>query len=302
MDSAVGAKARRTPYRGTAALENPTRRGKLSFLKPTSRWPSFITPDLHRETPMSKLPIALQLYTVRDQMEKDVPGTLKAVADMGYENVECAGTAGLSPEDYRKACEAAGLTIVSAHVPAPTGECVCETIEMAIALGVKYVATGMPGPLREQGAEGYRTHAQNCQEAALKFAKQGITFCYHNHSFEFAQFDGKYGLDILYEESSPDSLQAQFDVYWVQHGGEDPAQYMLKWKDRCKTIHLKDMLDDEAKSFAEVGQGILNWPRVFEAAAEIGVDYYIVEQDRCAGPSLESAKISIENLKSWGYA
>ncbi len=246
------------------------------------------------------LPIALQLYTVRDQMEKDTPGTLKAVADIGYTQVEAAGTCGMEPAAFKEACDAAGLTIISAHVPPPTGGCPCETIQMAKALGVSYLGTGMPGPLREQGLEGFKAHAANCDKAAKALAEEGITLCYHNHSFEFVEFDGKYGLDVLYEEST--ALMAQFDVYWVLHGGEDPAPYMLKWKDRCKTIHLKDMLDDEAKSFAEVGQGILDWPSIFEAAAEIGVAYYIVEQDRCAGPSLESAKISFDNLKSWGYA
>lgn len=248
---------------------------------------------------MSKLPIALQLYTVRDQMEKDVPGTLKAVADMGYENVECAGLVGLSPEGFRKACDAAGLRIVSGHLPIDD---VNEAVRTAQALGISFIACGMPGDLRQKGAEGFRTHAKNLQEKACALKKHGITLTYHNHSFEFEQFDGKYGLDILYEESAPDSLQAQFDVYWVLHGGEDPAQYILKWKGRCKTLHLKDMLDDEARSFAEVGEGILDWPTIFKAAEEIQPAWYIVEQDTCAGPSLESARISFENLSKWGYA
>ncbi len=246
------------------------------------------------------LPIALQLYTVRDQMEKDAAGTLKAVADIGYTMVEAAGTYGMEPAAFRDACQAAGLKVVSAHVPPPDGENTQALIDMAQALGVSFLGTGMPGPLREQGLEGYKTHAKNCDAAAKALKEKGVTLCYHNHSFEFVQFDGRYGLDVLYEES--EALMAQFDVYWVQHGGEDPAQYMLKWKDRCKTIHLKDMLDDEAKSFAEVGEGVLNWPGIFDAAQQIGVAYYIVEQDRCAGPSLESAKTSFENLKSWGYA
>ena len=248
---------------------------------------------------MSSLPIALQLYTVRDQMEKDVAGALQAVADMGYTMAEAAGTCGMEPAAFKEAADAAGIKLVSAHVPAPTGGCPCAMIETAKALGVTYLGTGMPGDLREKGLEGYQTHAKNCDAAAKVLAGEGITLCYHNHSFEFVQFDSKYGLDVLYEEST--ALMAQFDVYWIQHGGEDPAEYITKWKDRCKTLHLKDMLDDEAKTFAEVGEGILDWPKIFEAAAAIQPAYYIVEQDRCAGPSLVSARISIENLKKWGY-
>jgi len=250
---------------------------------------------------VSQLPIALQTYTVRDQMEKDVPGTLKAIADIGYENIEIAGTAGLPAAELRKMCDDAGLSIVSAHMAPPAEDAVSAFADEAKILGISFVVTGMPGELRGS-AEGYRTHAKNCEKIALALKPYGLTLCYHNHSFEFKTFDGKYGLDILYEESAPDSLQAQFDVYWVQHGGEDPAAYILKWRDRCKLLHLKDMLGDEKKSFSEVGEGILDWPSIFKAADEIEPAWYIVEQDVCARPSLESAKISFENLKKWGYA
>ena len=109
-------------------------------------------------------------------------------------------------------------------------------------------------------------------------------------------------MDILYEESAPDTLQAQLDVYWVQHGGVDPVSYIRTWASRCKVLHLKDMLDNEERSFAEVGEGILDWPAIFAAAAEVGVALGIVEQDTCSGPSLDSARISFENLRKWGFA
>ena len=247
---------------------------------------------------MSKLPIALQLYTVRDQMEKDAAGTLNAVADIGYEFVEVAGLAGLSAADFRKLADAAGLKVISGHMSVDDIE---GTARDAKILGLTFVGCGMPGPLREKGEEGFRTHAKNLEKAAYALKEHGITLTYHNHSFEFVKFGDKYGLDILYGESAPDSLQAQFDVYWVQHGGEPPAEYITKWAARCKTIHLKDMLPDEAKTFAEVGEGILDWPAIFEAAAKIKPAWYIVEQDRCQRPSLESAKMSFDNLKKWGY-
>ena len=247
------------------------------------------------------LPIALQLYTVRDELAKDPAGTLKRVADIGYENVECAGLAGLSVQAFRDACDAAGLRIVSTHQGLPSEDGVDAFVEDMRTLGTAFTVTGIPGELRTS-AEGYREHAKRCEEAARALAEAGITVCYHNHSFEFEQFDGVYGLDILYQASAPDTLQAQIDVYWVQHGGVDPAAYILKWKERCKLLHLKDMADDEKRSFAEVGEGILEWPAIFRAAEEIEPAWYIVEQDTCAGPSLDSARISFENLKAWGYA
>ena len=250
---------------------------------------------------MSQLPIALQTYTVRDQIEKDVAGTLKAIADIGYKNLELAGTGGATFAEFRKMADDVGLNIVSAHLGLPEEGALSELVDNAATLGLSFVVTGMPGDLRSSG-DGYRTHATNCEKAARALKEHSITLCYHNHSFEFEVFDGKYGLDILYEDSAPDSLQAQLDVYWVQHGNVDPAEYILKWKDRCKLLHLKDMLADEKRSFAEVGEGILDWPAIFKAAEETDVAWYIVEQDTCARPTLASAKLSFENLKKWGYA
>ena len=251
---------------------------------------------------MAKLPIALQLYTVRDLMAKDLAGTLKAVAQIGYTHVEAAGFHNLAPADFRQACDAAGLRIVSAHMGLPAEDKLGDLVKDLKALGSAFVCIGMPGDLRQKGAEGYKTHAKNCEKAALALKKSGITLCYHNHSFEFVKFDGKYGLDLLYEGSAPDSLQGQFDVYWIQHGNENPAPYLTKWKDRCKLVHLKDMLGDGKKSFAEVGRGILDWPAIFKACAPIRPAWYIVEQDLCAGSSLDSARISFASLKTWGYA
>ena len=235
-------------------------------------------------------------------MAKDLPGTLRAVAQIGYRNVEAAGFHGLSAADFRAACDAAGLKIISAHMGLPAEDKMADFLRDLRTLGVAFVCIGMPGDLRQQGAEGYRTHAKNCERAAYILRKEGVTLCYHNHSFEFVKFDGKYGLDILYETAAADSLQAQFDIYWIQHGNENPAAYITKWKSRCKLVHLKDMLGDEKRSFAEVGKGIIDWPAVFKAAARIKPAWYIVEQDICAGPSIDSARLSFESLKKWGYA
>jgi sugar phosphate isomerase/epimerase len=137
---------------------------------------------------------------------------------------------------------------------------------------------------------------------ATAMKSDGLQLCYHNHSFEFQKFDGKYGLDIFYENSDPNLVLAEIDTYWVQHGGEDPAQFLRKYPNRCPLIHLKDMLADAQKSFAEVGAGILNWPEIFKACEAVGAQWYIVEQDRCQRPPLESVRMSFENLKRMGIA
>ncbi len=101
-----------------------------------------------------------------------------------------------------------------------------------------------------------------------------------------------YALDLLYENTSPESLYAELDTYWVQHGGADPTEYIRKLSGRISILHVKDMADDEERSFAPVGSGILDWPAIHAASQEAGVDYYCVEQDRCQGDSLDCARQS----------
>jgi sugar phosphate isomerase/epimerase len=139
--------------------------------------------------------------------------------------------------------------------------------------------------------------AREASEVARRLAQGGIGFVYHNHSFELEKFGDKTGLRILYDESDPEAFTSEIDTYWIQHGGENPAEYIRKYANRCPLVHLKDMLADEQKTFAEVGGGILDWPAIFKASEAAGAKWYIVEQDRCQRPPLESVKISFENLK-----
>ena len=131
-----------------------------------------------------------------------------------------------------------------------------------------------------------------------KLAERGLVLGYHNHSFEFQQFDGEYGLDIFYRAAHAEHVQAEIDVYWVQHGGVDPAEYIRSMPGRTPLIHLKDMAEDGA--FAEVGEGVLAWDSIFDASEANGAAWYIVEQDVCQRPPLESVKISLDNLREMG--
>jgi len=167
-------------------------------------------------------------------------------------------------------------------------------------LGCKFPGIGgMPGEYRGSG-EGFATFAKLANEVGQKLAEAGMAFCYHNHSFEFQKFDGEYGLDILYGNSCPACLKAQLDTYWVQHGGENPAAYITKYSGRVPLVHLKDMTAGENPTFTEIGNGILDWPAIFTASEAAGTEWFIVEQDVCAGPSLDSARISFENLVAMG--
>ncbi|MCL5283604.1 MAG: sugar phosphate isomerase/epimerase [Armatimonadetes bacterium] len=252
---------------------------------------------------MAKIPVAAQMYTVRDVAAKDFVGTFKEVAKIGYAGVELAGDGGFSAKELRALLEDLNLKIAGNHVG-------IEKLETALDEAIHYnrelgnpniVVPYMPEP-RRADANGWRQTAKLLNQFGQRCKEAGMVLCYHNHSFEFQKFEGKYGLEILMEETDPSLVYAEVDTYWVQHGGEDPAAFIRRYPGRARLLHLKDMANDAERSFAEVGEGILDFKAIF-AAAEVGkTEWYIVEQDVCKRPSINSLRISFENLKKWGIA
>ena len=249
---------------------------------------------------MAKIPVALQLYTVRDMTEKDFLGTLAQVAKIGYKAVEFAGTGDLKAPDLRKALDDLGLRAMGMHVGfddlVNPGR-LAGVIDYARTIGCGFFA--LSG--NHESAAAWRKFGQDLSKAGEQTLQAGIVLCFHNHSAEFKVYEGKPGLEILYEVADPRFLKAQVDVYWVQHGGQDPATFIRNHAGRCPTIHCKDMEQGPDRFFAEVGEGILDWPGIFQACETVGgTEWYIVEQDLCRRPSIESARISFENLRKWG--
>jgi sugar phosphate isomerase/epimerase len=245
-------------------------------------------------------PIAVQLYTLRDLTSKDMAGTLQKVAEIGYEGVETAGYGNLEVEELQRVLKDNGLRVTGCHTSFnDLQNNFDKVIDDSLLLDNKYiVCPSLPQDLRN--AEGYPAFGKQLEELGAKLNSSGMVLCYHNHHFEFDKFGGEYGLDLIYANSNPDLVKAEIDVYWVQRGGENPADYVRKHAGRVPLLHIKDMADDEQQSFAEVGNGILDWPSIFAAAEEAGVSAYIVEQDTCPGDPIESIRMSFDNLKSWG--
>jgi sugar phosphate isomerase/epimerase len=250
---------------------------------------------------VAKIPIAVQMYTLRDVCGEDFIGTLKAVAEIGYHGVELAGTYGIAAEELGTLLKDLGLGCAGTHIGIDALENEFDkTVEFYRAVGTSFLTIpGLPGNYTES-AEAWKRTADLLTVTGRKLKEEGFQLSYHNHSHEFTKFDGEYGLDILYQNSDPDALHAQIDTYWVQHGGEDPADYMKKLGKRMSVIHLKDMADDDEQSFAEIGNGILDWERIFKVAEDAGVKWYSIEQDTCPGPTIDSVRISFENLKGMG--
>jgi len=245
--------------------------------------------------------IALQLYTLREQTQQDMAGVLRQVAEMGYEGIEFAGYGNLSAADAGAVAKDLGLTIVSNHTGFDALQNDLPTvIRDNQAFGNQFVVCPSI-PSDQQTGEGYRAFAKTLNDLGARLRDEaGLQLCYHNHAFEFQEFDGEYGLDLLYANSDPQLVQAELDTYWVQKGGVNPVEYIRKHAGRAPLIHVKDMANDDNQSFAEVGTGILDWPGIFSAAEAGGAVAYIVEQDICPGNPLDSVRLSLENLKQMG--
>jgi len=247
--------------------------------------------------------IAAQMYTLREFLKtpSDIAATMKRVREIGYEAVQLSGLGMIMPLDLKRILDDEGLQAVITHVSVDRllhdFDALVDEHKLwhcpNVAIG------GLPAEYRGS-KDGYLTFAGIASEIAHRLKEHDLTFSYHNHSFEFAKFDGKTGLAWFYEKADPLVL-AEIDTYWVQHGGGDPADWCARMKDRMLVVHVKDMVMLEGQqTMAEVGEGNLNWPRIIYACRQAGVQWYAVEQDVCHRDPLESLAISLRNLKAMG--
>jgi sugar phosphate isomerase/epimerase len=254
---------------------------------------------------MPDMTIGLQLYTVRDLVAKDMAVTLKKVAEVGYRNVELAGFGNLkTAKAVKQALDSAGVKAVSGHWAINVLEKDVERImEEAQMFDLKHVVVPYLPDDRRKDAEVWKATAHKLDEIGSFFHGIGVELCYHNHNFEFQKYDGKTGLEILFENTTAHLVKFEIDVYWVKNAGEDPVKFIDKLGERVRLLHLKDMLAGPEKKFAPVGAGTLDFKAILASAEKNGVRFGIVEQDNCYDtPPLEAIKTSLESLKKLGAA
>jgi sugar phosphate isomerase/epimerase len=243
--------------------------------------------------------VALQLYTVRDELAKDFAGTIRRVAEIGYPGVELSNYGDISSSDLKALLDETGLRAASTHVGlAALDADFDKEIDYCAAVGCSYlVLPSLPPEMRDAAklkalAPGLNEYGRRCRE-------RGLVFAYHNHDFEFvAGADGTYLLDALLDSTDPTLVHLELDIYWAAYAGVDPVAYLRRRSGRVPLVHLKDMAAD--RSFTEVGAGTIDMAGIFAAADAGGAAWYIVENDRPAMPSLESARRSLEYLRGQG--
>ncbi len=266
---------------------------------------------------MKQWPIALQVFSVREDAERDFAGTMRKVKAMGYDGVELAGTYGKTAVEIKAILDEVGLALVSAHV----GPDLLEQDDILAdyaAAGLQHIV--VPWYPEPKTAEELNTAIARIRRIGERCRERGMQLLYHNHDFEFSKLNDRYILDTYYEEIPADLLQTELDLCWVNVGGEEPAAYLRKYTGRAPIVHIKDftgsksagmydLIDSDvtaeaptaAFEFRPVGYGRQEVPVLVKAAEDAGCEWLIVEQD---SPSmgrtpLECAEMSVRYLRSF---
>ncbi len=241
--------------------------------------------------------IGVQLYTVRQAMRDDFEGTLRRVAEIGYDEVEFWTYYGRTPAAVRAALDDLGLRAPSAHVSYDVlGDDWGPIVEAAKVIGHDYlICPGLPRSVTESIA-GYQRAADVFNRAGERAREAGISFGYHNHAAEFALLEGQVPFDVLIAESDSEHVLLQMDLFWIIRGGGDPLEYFARYPGRFPSVHVKDMDGLPDGAMVDVGQGSIDFAAIFAERESAGIRHFFVEHDRPA-EQFESIRVSYEYLK-----
>lgn len=243
------------------------------------------------------IPVGLQLWTVRTECAKDFPGTIAAVAKMGYQGVEFAGYYERSAQDVRKMLDDNGLKCCGTHTSLDTltGDNLAKTIEFNKIIGNKFLIVPWLDPKTHTTKASWLEVAKIFNDLAEKVKPEGMVVGYHAHAGDFKPIDGEMPWDILYDNTSKD-VTMQIDTGNTIIGGADPITYLKKYPGRSLTIHLKEHSATNKKAL--IGEGDVKWKEVFEVCESTGgTQWYIIEEESGEYPPLEAAEKSLKNYR-----
>lgn len=248
----------------------------------------------------NRIPIGLQLYSVRQDCEKDLPAVLAAVRKMGYQAVEFAGYYGRDAKTLRQLLDDHGLKCCGTHTALNTllGAEFPRTVEFNATLGNKFLIVPSLDANRRQGKKGWQETAALFNELAARAAASQMRVGYHNHSIEFTPVDGELPWDLFFGTTRKDVVM-QFDTCNAAHGGGDATVYLKRYPGRATTVHIKPY--SKTKPNALMGDDELPWKEVFNLCETVaGTEWYIVEYESDAFPPLVSVDKTLQVLKRWG--
>ena len=265
------------------------------------------------------MPVGIELYTVRDEMEKDARGTIEKLSKIGFKEVEIVhfrtsgSTAapqqlyGMSGKEFAKLLSDNGMRAPSGHFTVEDIKTDWEqSIEQAHDVGLEYMTNAWINEDDRFSMDSWKRLVDLFNKAAEPVQKAGMTYNYHNHNFEFLKIDNTVVYDYLTKNLDP-KIHFTLDCYWATHAGQDPVELMKARPGRVSILHVKDMpkglaptvyFDAMQGHFVEPGRGVIDWARIFKAAKVGGVKHFYYEQDYCGRPPLESSKISFDYLNN----
>ena len=291
-DEALGApRVSRREFLGAAAV------GVAAILIPKSAESLVPSPE---SLPFAPQPIGLQLYTVRDLMQKDVQGTLRQVAGVGYREVEFAGLFDKKATTVAKWLKENQLTSPSSHIPIDRlRNNIQGVVDECRTLGNSIIVCPyLDEKERGKTANDWGKLAAEFNKFGDQVKRAGMQFAYHNHDFEFAKLpSGEMGYDILCKECDPKNVKLELDLYWITKGGQDPLAYFAKYPGRFPCVHVKDMTG--SGQITNVGEGRIDWTRIFAKRREAGIEHFFVERDNPTNP-IADIKVSYDYLAKLG--
>jgi sugar phosphate isomerase/epimerase len=251
-----------------------------------------------------KTPIGVQLYTVREQLAKDLPGTLASIRKIGYQEVETYWDVYSHPApELKKIINDNGLQVRSGHF---NYDGLDSKFDYAKELGVHYVICPMLPKDMWTSADGFKKAAVQLNTWGERAKKMGLQFGFHNHNYEFRQFGDQTGFDLLMKGTDPGLVCLEMDCYWMTQAGKDPVKMMNRLGKRVQLLHLKDRkagfppsqeMNAAAEHFAPVGRGSIDWKAIIGAAKSHGIERFYAEQDTSELPPLEDLTISYQSLQ-----
>ncbi|MEH6416198.1 sugar phosphate isomerase/epimerase family protein [Pseudomonas sp. CGJS7] len=267
-----------------------------------------------RSGPLGK-PIGLQLWTIREEVAKDLPAALKAVAAIGYGEVEFAGIPNMPVAKVRTLLDDNGLAAPSMHCGmSDARDGLQQRIDFAQAVGARNIVISFPATADARFKDGnalaagmtlddWKWNAEQLNRIGELTRKAGIACGYHNHNMEFRSFDGVRAYDELLRLTDPKLVTMQLDIGWVTAAGADPLKLLTEHADRISSLHIKDVRKN-AKTFVdrvdtqtvEIGNGRVDWPKLFSAMDPQKIRHYFVEQENFERPPLASAKLSFQYM------
>lgn len=237
-------------------------------------------------TPRRKLErVGLQLYTVRDLMKADLPGTVARVAAIGYKEVEFAGYFGRTPAQIRDLLRQNELTSPSSHLSFDSLTSGWQKqLDDAKAAGHEWVTIAYIAEEKRKTLDDWKRIADLFNRSAAQAKSADLRFAYHNHDFEIRPIDGTRPLDLLLSSTDPKLVDFEMDLYWVVFGGGSPIDFFNQYPKRFRMVHVKDSAGPPDNKMVDVGQGKIDFRQIFAQSEKAGIEHYFVEHDQPANP------------------